>query len=230
MNRGNRKRSISRVLFLSGLFVLTAFLYAYAAESSGTNMQYSSNYYIDCAKTSFFKNIGPSFFSLLNNLIFSAIKALGSSIASIAGFALSADLFQIIDELISPLFTAIHKYIFNGFSLTLIVVAGLYFIVLLAKQNMMGIISGIVSLIAVIALAGAFFLYPMDILTTANDVSVELSSSVLDIPYESTGNGGELDTAKKAEVVVWDTLVHRPWQIIEFGDIETAEKYEKNHS
>ncbi len=227
MNRGNRKRSISRVLFLSGLFVLTAFLYAYAAESSGTNMQYSSNYYIDCAKTSFFKNIGPSFFSLLNNLIFSAIKALGSSIASIAGFALSADLFKIIDELISPLFTAIHKYIFNGFSLTLIVVAGLYFIVLLAKQNMMGIISGIVSLIAVIALAGTFFLYPMDILTTANDVSVELSSSVLDIPYESTGNGGELDTAKKAEVVVWDTLVHRPWQIIEFGDIETAEKYEK---
>ena len=115
----------------------------------------------------------------------------------------------------------------NGFSLTLIVVAGLYFIVLLAKQNMMGIISGIVSLIAVIALAGAFFLYPMEILTTANDVSVELSSSVLDIPYESTGNGGELDTAKKAEVVVWDTLVHRPWQIIEFGDVETAEKYEK---
>ena len=36
-----------------------------------------------------------------------------------------------------------------------------------------------------------------------------------------------MDTAKKAEVVVWDTLVHRPWQIIEFGDIETAEKYEK---
>lgn len=227
MNKGNRKRSISRVLLLSGLFVLTAFLYAYAAENSGTNMQYSSNYYIDCAKTSFFKNIGPSFFSLLNNLIFSAIKALGSSIASIAGFALSTDLFQIIDELISPLFAAIHKYIFNGFSLTLIVVAGLYFIVLLAKQNMMGIISGIVSLIAVIALAGTFFLYPMEILTTANDVSVELSSSVLDIPYKSTGNGGELDTVKKAEVVVWDTLVHRPWQIIEFGDVETAEKYEK---
>ena len=227
MNRGNRKRSISRVLLLSGLFVVTAFLYVYAAENSGTNMQYSSNYYIDCAKTSFFKNTGASLYSLLNNLIFSAIKAVGSSIASIAGFALSTDLFRIIDELISPLFAAIHKYIFNGFSLTLIVVAGIYFIVLLAKQNMMGIISGIVSLIAVIALAGAFFLYPMEILTTANDVSVELSSSVLDIPYESTGNGGELDTAKKAEVVVWDTLVHRPWQIIEFGDVETAEKYEK---
>lgn len=229
--KNNRRKRFALISGTVILIALTAVLYAYAAESGGVaNMQYRGNYYIDCAKTSFFKNIGPSFFSLLNNLVFSAIKGLGDWNAAIIKFSLSADLFEIVDDLISPLFAAIHKYIFNGFSLTLIVLAGMYFIVLLAKQNMMGIISGIVSLVAVVALAGAFFLYPMDILTTANDLSVELSASVLDAPYESIGetdDAGNLSTAEKAEIVVWNTLVHRPWQIIEFGDVETAERYER---
>lgn len=226
MRKNNLRKNIGRVLLLV-LLVVTSYLYAYAADGNASqDIQYRSNYYIDCAKTSFFKDIGPSLFSLLNNLIFSAIKGLGSWASSVTGFALSTDLFQIIDELISPLFAAIHKYIFNGFSLTLIVIAGLYFIVLLAKQNMMGIIGGLVSIIVVIALASAFFLYPMDVLTTVNDASVELSSSVLDVPYASTGGAQNVDTVQKAESIVWNTLVHRPWQIIEFGDVETAEKYE----
>ena len=227
--KNNRRKRFALISGTVILIALTAVLYAYAESGGGANMQYRGNYYIDCAKTSFFKNIGPSFFSLLNNLVFSAIKGLGEWNAAIIKFSLSADLFEIVDDLISPLFAAIHKYIFNGFSLTLIVLAGMYFIVLLAKQNMMGIISGIVSLVAVIALAGAFFLYPMDILTTVNNLSVELSASVLDAPYESSGgtlDTGNLSTAEKAENIVWNTLVHRPWQIIEFGDVETAERYE----
>ena len=228
--KNNRRKRFALISGTVILIALTAVLYAYAESGGGANMQYRGNYYIDCAKTSFFKNIGPSFFSLLNNLVFSAIKGLGEWNAAIIKFSLSADLFEIVDDLISPLFAAIHKYIFNGFSLTLIVLAGMYFIVLLAKQNMMGIISGIVSLVAVIALAGAFFLYPMDILTTVNNLSVELSASVLDAPYESSGgtlDTGNLSTAEKAENIVWNTLVHRPWQIIEFGDVETAERYER---
>lgn len=228
--KNNRRKRFALISGTVILIALTAVLYAYAESGGDANMQYRGNYYIDCAKTSFFKNIGPSFFSLLNNLVFSAIKGLGEWNAAIIKFSLSADLFEIVDDLISPLFAAIHKYIFNGFSLTLIVLAGMYFIVLLAKQNMMGIISGIVSLVAVIALAGAFFLYPMDILTTVNNLSVELSASVLDAPYESSGgtlDTGNLSTAEKAENIVWNTLVHRPWQIIEFGDVETAERYER---
>lgn len=228
--KNNRRKRFALISGTVILIALTTVLYAYAESGGGANMQYRGNYYIDCAKTSFFKNIGPSFFSLLNNLVFSAIKGLGEWNAAIIKFSLSADLFEIVDDLISPLFAAIHKYIFNGFSLTLIVLAGMYFIVLLAKQNMMGIISGIVSLVAVIALAGAFFLYPMDILTTVNNLSVELSASVLDAPYESSGGSldtGNLSTAEKAENIVWNTLVHRPWQIIEFGDVETAERYER---
>ena len=227
--KNNRRKRFALISGTVILIALTAVLYAYAESGGSSNMQYRGNYYIDCAKTSFFKHLEPSLYSLLNNLVFSAIKGLGEWNAAIIKFSLSADLFEIVDDLISPLFAAIHKYIFNGFSLTLIVLAGMYFIVLLAKQNMMGIISGIVSLVAVIALAGAFFLYPMDILTTVNNLSVELSASVLDAPYESSGgtlDTGNLSPAEKAENIVWNTLVHRPWQIIEFGDVETAERYE----
>lgn len=227
--KNNRRKRFALISGTVILIALTAVLYAYAESGGGANMQYRGNYYIDCAKVSFFKHLEPSLYSLLNNLVFSAIKGLGEWNAAIIKFSLSADLFEIVDDLISPLFAAIHKYIFNGFSLTLIVLAGMYFIVLLAKQNMMGIISGIVSLVAVIALAGAFFLYPMDILTTVNNLSVELSASVLDAPYESSGgtlDTGNLSPAEKAENIVWNTLVHRPWQIIEFGDVETAERYE----
>ena len=227
--KNNRRKRFALISGTVILIALTAVLYAYAESGGGANMQYRGNYYIDCAKTSFFKHLEPSLYSLLNNLVFSAIKGLGEWNAAIIKFSLSADLFEIVDDLISPLFAAIHRYIFNGFSLTLIVLAGMYFIVLLAKQNMMGIISGIVSLVAVIALAGAFFLYPMDILTTVNNLSVELSASVLDAPYESSGgtlDTGNLSPAEKAENIVWNTLVHRPWQIIEFGDVETAERYE----
>lgn len=227
--KNNRRKRFALISGTVILIALTTVLYAYAESGGGANMQYRGNYYIDCAKVSFFKHLEPSLYSLLNNLVFSAIKGLGEWNAAIIKFSLSADLFEIVDDLISPLFAAIHKYIFNGFSLTLIVLAGMYFIVLLAKQNMMGIISGIVSLVAVIALAGAFFLYPMDILTTVNNLSVELSASVLDAPYESSGgtlDTGNLSPAEKAENIVWNTLVHRPWQIIEFGDVETAERYE----
>ena len=99
--KNNRRKRFALISGTVILIALTAVLYAYAESGGGANMQYRGNYYIDCAKTSFFKNIGPSFFSLLNNLVFSAIKGLGEWNAAIIKFSLSADLFEIVDDLIS---------------------------------------------------------------------------------------------------------------------------------
>lgn len=225
MKKKHRIVMICIIIFL--IAACTAIGYGETVGEEMSGIQSSENYYIDCAESSFFKNAQGSFFAMLNNLIFSVIKSMGNATTAVLGFALSADLFEIVSDIISPLFGSIHKYIFNGFSIVIISLAGFYFILQLAIGRITRVISGIGGLLAIIVLAAAFFTYPMDILSAVNTAAVDLSGKVLDVPYESTGIDYETsNTQEKAETIIWNTLVHQPWQVMEFGSVQIAEKYE----
>lgn len=221
---------ILTILICAASFVSAAGLYDDLEGKSGSDshLEDYDNYYLDMVEASFFKNPGSNILNILANLIFAGIKGLGAWSVSVLRFALSTDIFDMVQDAMEPLFGGLKTSLFDSLSTLMIGIAAAFFVLMLARRQVANIVSGIGTVIIVLIVTFIFYTNPMGILSAVNDVSTDLSSSVLNAPYEAAyGKAGTTKSpADRSAELVWNIIVHKPWQILEFGDTDIANKYQ----
>lgn len=221
---------ILTILICAASFVSAAGLYDDLEGKSGSDshLEDYDNYYLDMVEASFFKNPGSNILNIFANLIFAGIKGLGAWSVSVLRFALSTDIFDMVQDAMEPLFGGLKTSLFDSLSTLMIGIAAAFFVLMLARRQVANIVSGIGTVIIVLIVTFIFYTNPMGILSAVNDVSTDLSSSVLNAPYEAAyGKAGTTKSpADRSAELVWNIIVHKPWQILEFGDTDIANKYQ----
>ena len=80
----------------------------------------------------------------------------------------------------------------------------------------------------IIAVGLFFYARPMFVLSTLNDITTELSSTVMDAPYDTLTNeeADEATAGDKSVILIFNVMVHSQWQYLEFGSMKQAQKHE----
>lgn len=223
------KRRI-RILLVVCLLLSAASIFVYADVDSedGSYNEIYDNYYLDMEEKSMLKAPVANIFNALANGIFGIMKMLGKFICSLTEFAYSVNMFELLGDTMVPLFGDIGTKIFGGLSLLLIGIAGFILVLRLAKGQLINIIIGVLSIALVIALSTAFFAYPGRILTSIDSVFSEVAGEMIDPIYEDINgsDAADVSSSRKTSDLLWNIMVHKPWQILEFGNESAAEEYE----
>lgn len=218
------------ILICAASFVSAAGLYDDLEGKSGSDSHLKDfdNYYLDMVSVSFYKSPMSNMYNGIANIIFAGIKGLGAWSVSVLRFALSTDIFDMVKDAMEPLFGGLKTSLFDSLSTLMIGIAAAFFVLMLARRQVANIVSGIGTVIIVLIVTFIFYTNPLGILSAVNDISTDLSSNVLNAPYEAAY--GKADTTKspedKSAELVWNIIVHKPWQVLEFGDTKVAEKYQ----
>lgn len=221
------KRKIRILLIVCVLTSMTVAA-AYADTGSGSYKDLYDNYYLDMESKSMLKAPVANIFNALANGIFGLVKMLGDFICSLTEFAYSINMFDLLSDTMTPIFGNIGTKIFNSLSLIFIGIAGLFLIIKLARGQLINIVIGIASLVLVIAISTAFLTYPGKILSELDSAFSDVAGEIIDPIYEDINgsDASDVSSSEKTANLLWNIMVHKPWQILEFGDESTAEKYE----
>jgi len=239
MKRGTCKRAVLLLITAMLLFVAMANL-AFAddaltpgmddaAESSGDSnfIEYRDNYILDTEKISFFKNPMSTTFDGAANGLFTLQKGLATIQIYLFQIALEANIQDLLEQFITPFIDSMRTIIFEGFSVFFISLCALLLLIKLAANRQAQAISGLLQILLVVTLAFVFYNHPVEMMQMAGDVTNEVSDAVLEGPYSAiNGSGTSTSMEGKVAALVWNVMVHKPWQTAEFGSIETAETYE----
>ena len=200
-----------------------------AAENSGdTNLiTYRDNYYLDTEKITFFKNPMATVFDGLANALFAAQKGLATLQISLFQMALESSILDILKEFVTPFIDSMRTYLFDTFSLFMISICAVVLIIKLAVNRQAQAITGLLQILIVVTLAFTFYNHPVQMLKCADDVTKDISDSVMSAPYEAVnGKGADENMSGKVASLVFNLMVHKPWQITEFGSVSKAKEYE----
>ncbi len=228
-------RRIIRIIVIICLLIVLASIFVYGSdgtdgsESGGAYNSIYDNYYLDMEPKSMMKAPVANLFNALANGLFGLIKMLGNFVCSLTEFAYSVNMFELMEDTMTPLFGNIGSKIFGGLSIFFIGLAGFYLIFKLARGHLINVILGILSLALVIAIATAFFTYPGRILTSVDEAFSDIAGDIIDPVYQDI-NGSDAEnvsSAKKTSDLLWNIIVHKPWQILEFGSESVADKHEE---
>lgn len=197
-------------------------------KAKGSYLEYRDNYYLDMEDTSILSSPGAVIFNMLANGIFGWSKNIGCLTAVATKFALGVDIYNLISDFISPFFKSMQKIVFDSYATYFIAAAAFYFLIQLLRSRHSQVIGGLIAVTMIIAVGLFFYARPMFVLSTLNNITTELSSTVMDAPYDTLTNE-EADDATaedKSVVLIFNVMVHSQWQYLEFGSLKQAQKHE----
>lgn len=198
-------------------------------NAKGSYLEYRDNYYLDMEDVSLLSSPGAVIFNMAANGVFGLSKNIGCLTAVATRFAMSTDIYDLVSEFISPFFKSMRKIVFDSLATYFIAAAAFYFMIQLLRSRHSQVIGGLIAVMLIVAAGLFYYAQPMFILSTLNNVTTELSSTVMDAPYDAlTDEKSEAATAgDKSVVLVWNVMVHSQWQYLEFGNIRKADTHEK---
>ncbi|WP_302387004.1 CD3337/EF1877 family mobilome membrane protein [Emergencia timonensis] len=197
-------------------------------KAQGSYLEYRDNYYLDMEDTSILSSPGAVIFNLLANGIFGWSKNIGCLTAVATRFALGVDIYNLISDFITPFFNSMRKIVFDSYATYFIAIAAFYFLIQLLRNRQSQVIGGLLAVTMIIAVGLFFYARPMFVLSTLNDITTELSSTVMDAPYDTLTNeeADEATAGDKSVILIFNVMVHSQWQYLEFGSMKQAQKHE----
>lgn len=243
----NKKTAILLLLLLIiGAFLIISTQQTYAAsesdglyeniedaakESGDTNLiNNRDNYEIDTEKISFFKDPSSVIFNMATNFIFTLQRDFSKLLIVVFDFSMGTSISTILETFIEPFITGMKNTIFERFAVFMISICAFWFLIKIVTNRQSQVFSNMLSLIAIIVVAFAFFAYPVQLLKGLDNVSNEMANAVMDAPYDTiSGDDNETISSKgKSSAVIWNLFVHKPWQLIEFGSVSKAQQFEND--
>ncbi|MCI9640143.1 MAG: hypothetical protein HFE72_08510 [Emergencia sp.] len=197
-------------------------------KAKGSFLEYRDNYYLDMEDVSILSSPGAVIFNMLANGIFGWSKNIGCLTAVATRFALGVDIYNLIRDFIEPFFNSMRKIVFDSYATYFIAIAAFYFLVQLLRNRHSQVISGLLAVTMIIAVGLFFYARPMFVLSTLNGITTELSSTVMDAPYDTLTDedADEATAGDKSVVLIFNVMVHSQWQYLEFGSMKQAQNHE----
>ncbi|MFV0518353.1 MAG: CD3337/EF1877 family mobilome membrane protein [Aminipila sp.] len=198
------------------------------AQQSGDDyfVKYRDNYSIDTEEMSFFKDPGSVVLATFTNLVFSLQLLLSKLVISIFSFAISTNITVMLGSFLEPFINAMQGGMWNGLAIYAIAFGAFVLLLKMAQNRTSQAMSEFIGMILIITMAFIFYAYPMQMMEGIDTITSGISNEVMEGPYKATVGGTASDAKGKASALCWNLFVHKPWQILEFGSVETAKKYE----
>lgn len=189
---------------------------------------YRDNYQLDTEKMSFFKDPGGVIFDMFSNMIFSLQVLMAKLTISLFSFSLSSNIAATLGGFLEPFILAMRGTMWDSFAVFGIAFAAFLLLLKMAQNRTAQAMSSVVSLVLIITLAFAFYAYPMQLLSGVDTVTSGIADTVMDGPYQATvgDSGGNKDAKAEASALCWQLFVHQPWQVLEFGSVKMANRYQ----
>lgn len=187
---------------------------------------FRNNYELDMEDFSIFRH--PE--GILNNFantLFQAQQGLTYLLIIIFYYSFELNFFEIFSEFIETTVQELQTAIFDELALVAIGLLGLYYIIHIWSNNRTRIWLVIIQVVVILAFSYAFFNSPGEIFTGIDNMSKDISKKVLTGTYKSTEMGEPESAVTAAANEMWEMFVHKPWQVLEFGNSSMASKYEK---
>lgn len=189
---------------------------------------YRPNYYLDLKTTGFFKSFDLVVFNGLANGLFVIQSDIAYVVIIIVYYSYQISFVNIFGPILNPIVNTLQSNIFSQLSLTFISLLGIYYVIKMIQNQKTQIWVAILETIIVIALSTWFFNNPTRLLTNVDNISKEISQNVLQGTFQATNSGKSSDSAvMEACNSIWVMLVHKPWQVLEFGSVKVANDNEK---
>lgn len=141
-------------------------------------------------------------------------------------YSFELDFFELFRELVETLIGEMRIAVFDELVLLAIVLIGVFYIINILKNHKTQIWISIMQIVVIIAISYAFFSNPAGFFQGVDGLSKEISQKVLTGTYRANNKGTPESAVTAAANEIWNMFVHRPWQILEFGSEQTAEKYQ----
>ena len=199
-----------------------------AAQNSGDEnfIKYRDNYYLDSEKMGMLDGVSAMFAGAANALL-SFQKELASMQITVFNLAMKSNVIDLLNAFVTPFIDSMKIYVFDEFSLYFISICALILLLRLVANRQAQALTGLLQTLVIIVLAFFFFNYPVDMMEKTDQLTQNVSDTVLEAPYEATyGDGAGEDMDGKISALVWNVMVHKPWQLVEFGNTATAKEYE----
>jgi len=236
------KRYIAVILLIISIFTLFTGSYAYdpaegafpkidevfgSQNNSPYLTKYINNYYLDMREMGAIERIQKmeGAFNGIANLLFTLQAYLARMLIIVVYYAYEIDVYSIFSGLIDSVFKEMKLALFDELSMVAIVLLGIYYLTKIIADQKTQVWVAILQTVFILVLALALFNNPTGMLKRIDEYSKDMSRSVLAGTYKATNQG---HTPKSAVIAasndIWIMFVHKPWQILEFGSIEIAER------
>ncbi|WP_312648893.1 CD3337/EF1877 family mobilome membrane protein [Aminipila sp.] len=189
-------------------------------------IKYRDHYGIDTEEMSIFKDTGSVVFKNLYSFNFFLQKLLATLTIAVFSFSLSADISPIFAEIIEPFIIAMKSSLWDSLAVYAIAFAAFLLLLKMAQRRMIQALSSFIGIVLIVVMAFIFYAYPIQMLKAVDTVTCGVSDAVMEGPYKTTVGGNASDAKGKASSLCWNLFVHKSWQVLEFGNISTAKKYE----
>lgn len=188
--------------------------------------EYKNNYYLDIEDT-FIKGKIGQFLNEGANLIFGLEVLLTQILASIIYYTFDLSIFDLFSGPLDIVVKNLKVGIFDEFVLLCIAFIGVYFAVKMIKNQKTQVWVALAKMLGILVLSFLFFLRPATTLRGIDSISKEIGQAALEGTYKATMNGESSHSATESITTnIWVMFVHKPWQILEFGNTTFAEEYE----
>lgn len=187
--------------------------------------EYRDNYALDMVKFSVYKE--PM--GLTNSIAsFFFVCQLGVAylLITIFYFSFELDFFELFGDILKTLIGELEIAVYDELMIVAIVLLGAFYIVKILQNQKTQIWIAIIQTVAIIAIASAFFSNPSAAFQGVDKFSKEISRNILTGTYRANNKGTPESAVTAAANEIWTMFVHRPWQILEFGNEKTALKYQ----
>lgn len=186
-----------------------------------------NNYQIDTEKISFFKEPFSVVLNGLTNLIFTLQTELATVTISIFSFSLTTNISGILSEFMEPFIQQMRSTIWEAFAAVLIGIGAFWMLMQYSRRGYAQLLSHAVALVVIVTCTLAFYQYPVQLLAGVDSMTTDVSNAVMEGAYSATTGDMDANLEGKTSALVWNLLVHEPWQILEFGSVKTAKQHEK---
>ncbi len=185
-----------------------------SSEFSG-NITKKDNYYLDLEECKILDS-GYKIINDLANVLFSVIKTIAYITCEIFSFAINFNLTDLFGERITDIQEFLKREVFDVMFLVCFVGTAIMSLKHFLRRDMVGVFTEIGKAIVIAILAMALSLKGGTILDSLNTLTKQTSLLILQAMGSIEGTDTK-EYASNTGEVLWDTLVHVPWESLEFG-------------
>lgn len=192
----------------------------------------SNNYHLDIKKYSTLfdpmKKLAANT-NQINNFLFAVNKGIAKITIFILLFAYKVDIFSMFSGHMEMFLDALKVPVYDQTLYVVIAGIGLYIIIVSTFANRKtAVLDTTIKTIAIVTIALIFMSNPSKYLTSTNNFSINVSDELFESTYGRYKNISNSDEALiSAGKMIWDSMAHKPWQILVLGNTDDNTTTEK---
>lgn len=180
---------------------------------------YRSNYWLDDTAGIF--DPVENMINAISNVLFTLQQGLAYLLIIAFYYAFEFSIFDLFKDIIELFIVNMKGQLYDNLIIIILSFMGIFFFIKQLQRQVVQFWVALIQTVLIVALGIFYFTQPGFVLEKTETATKEISKMVL----AGVNNNNKTSAVINASNELWDIFVHRPWQMLEFGDTALAAKY-----